>query len=156
MWSGVCLRLLSGLLESLSCLRLLFNGYYCLALCLHSMCVAMHSMHGSNKFTGAGWRSPGACPAFSHRSTSTCTHVYYESSNRQLTARAANGASPAVPSADADFIVIGSGIGGLSCAAMLAKYGYKVWCMLCARLIWRLLRSANVLSMCGCQHGRFV
>lgn len=35
-------------------------------------------------------------------------------------------ASGSAPSHETDIIVIGSGIGGLSCAALLAKYGYKV------------------------------
>lgn len=32
---------------------------------------------------------------------------------------------------DTDVVVIGSGIGGLCCAALLAKYGYKVRTLKC-------------------------
>ena len=38
----------------------------------------------------------------------------------------ASAPTPAVPDEETDVVVIGSGIGGLSCAAMLAKYGYDV------------------------------
>ena len=42
------------------------------------------------------------------------------------TAPSSSGSSNSVPNSSYDVVVVGSGIGGLSCAAMLAHYGYSV------------------------------
>lgn len=58
------------------------------------------------------WIAPARPPCLEHRSS-------------QLISRARVPRAEADTSADADVIIIGSGIGGLSCACLLARYGLK-------------------------------
>ena len=49
-----------------------------------------------------------------------------------------------------DIIVIGSGIGGLSCASLLSKYGYKVKVFESHYLAGRV--GAGTCNWCTCHH----
>ena len=76
----------------------------------------------------AGFRGHGTDPLAARRSVSSAQALPSTSTP------AASTATPRTPpvtgearSHETDVIIIGSGIGGLSAGAMLAKYGFKVW-----------------------------